>query len=308
VIGAADNDRDGIADAYEDYLLKTFAPRIWLHPEEIYKPANAGWFISRSSLRFSHDKFCTDHSVLGLYQVNPQNLVNRWHPFNKSLCRHNDSNLWRSSRSVSNKQNGFFLNLANRYRFGEANRAFWEVYGHVFRTANQRMVIQYWQFYPYNQPGTPQQWNINHEGDWEYTSVTINRDRSPVSVTFSRHGNARTVTPDKVEWFGDHHVTYSAKGSHAQFRKLLNGFGCQHDTGSEFHQTNFDRCGRGIAWDSWNSVFGGIVNVGEKNNPLNNQSWLRFSGYWGEIGAAAFLVDFTSGPLGPAYKGNKWRY
>lgn len=305
-----DNDEDGISDSYEDYLLEMFAPEIWLHKDEVHKPANAGWFITRSALKFSHNN-ARDHSVLDQFSVTPQNLIEQSHKANKSFFRPDDNNVWFSGSSKSNSlQTGFFLDLDDSEHGGDENSNNWVLYGHVFPVANNEIAIQYWQFYPYNHAGTPDAFDINHEGDWEYTAVRINSEREVQDVTFYRHGNAQKVDPSQVEWTGNRHVTYSARGSHAQYQEPTIAGGCAADTVKELYQTVFDSCGKGIMWDPLSSNFGGIVNLGEKDRPLNNQVWTKYSGLWGNVGNAAQvpfkLVKFTSGPHGPTYQDDFW--
>jgi hypothetical protein len=165
-------------------------------------------------------------------------------------------------------------------------------------------VIQYWQLYPYNDSFA----SINHEGDWEYTAVVINSNETVQRVVFFRHGHVRDVAPGQVEWVGNHHVTYSAKGSHGQYRATVQNDECVTEGLADDVQGVFDFCAEGTAWDTWTSGFGGIVNVGEKNRPLNGANWLRYSGLWGEVGFMADIVDYTSGPRGPAYQPSwTWR-
>ena len=174
----------------------------------------------------------------------------------------------------------------------------WSLYGHVY-WANGQIVIQYWQLYAFNDSFS----SANHEGDWEFSAVSIDFwDEVPQKVAFYRHGRVEEYAPHEVNWVGTHHVTYSAKGSHAQYAKITVDGDCQGDRLRDRAQGFADSCNRGMTWDSWDPWFGPIINIGEKNAPLNGANWLRYSGKWGEIGAASDVVTFTSGPPGPAYR------
>lgn len=88
-----------------------------------------------------------------------------------------------------------------------------------------------------------------------------------------------------MEWAGDHHVTYVAKGGHAQYRAFETDSldfpgSCDANSATDEAQGFADKCGQGTAWNTWESKFGGIVNVGEKARPLNDANWLRYSGLW----------------------------
>lgn len=306
-----DNDGDRIVDAYEDQLLRRFAPRIWLHPDENRRPVDVNWLLSRSTLRYGHTR-CPDHEILARGEVTGTRLTEQSHrdthdiatfpPWN--ACQHFGADR-RSDHHTGDIKESFFLQFTDASHSGSADRHHWRIYGHVYPTTSGRIVVQYWQLYPYNDSFGL----INHEGDWEYTAVVVDAAERVQRVVFFRHGHDRDVAPSRVEWVGDHHVTYSAKGSHGQYRGTVQGDECLTEGLQDDVQGIADFCVPGTAWDTWTSGFGGIVNVGEKSRPLNGADWLRYSGLWGEVGfAAAGPIDYTSGPRGPAYQGSwNWR-
>lgn len=305
-----DLDRDRLVDSYEQHLLLKFAPKIWLHPDETRLPVNVRWLLARSTLRFSHVR-CSDHGLLAFGQVTVANLSQQTHrnandplrnwPWN--ACDHSGPTL-RSDSYVSGPRTSFFLQFRDSAHNGSARIAEWELYAHVFQTNNNKIMIQYWQLYAFNDSFA----SANHEGDWEYTGVLINAAEVVQRVVHFRHGRIVESAPSRVEWDGTHHVTYVARGGHAQYRGFVRDEDCVCEGRADCAQGFADNCKPGIAWISWDPRFGGIVNVGEKNAPLNNSGWLRFSGIWGEVGAAAGVVRFTSGPQGPAFQDAKWRW
>jgi hypothetical protein len=298
-----DDDRDGLQDAYEDRLLLEFSPRIWLSHYENRWPVSVEWLLSRSTLRYSHAR-CSDHGLLALGNVTVANITEQGHrnardPLNNwpwNWCKHYGP-VNRSDRYTAVPKKSYFLQFLDAAHEGSTRHADWVVYGHVYPVSTG-IVIQYWQLYAFNDSFA----SANHEGDWEYTAVLIDRQEVPQGVVFFRHGHAHEVAPSAVEWNGKHHITYSSKGGHAQYRgAAVNG--CVDADWQGFADT----CSPGTAWNTWEPAFGGIVNVGEKNFPLNNANWLRYSGLWGEIGTWPEVgVRFTSGPPGPAYQPDNW--
>lgn len=286
-----DNDGDGISDAKEDRLLKKFAPRIWLHRDEAYKPSTPEWFMQQSRLRFNHNN-CYDHNVIERGNVNANNIANQSHQGNDRWCRHNSSNIHYSNSSTS-----FFLDLENSRQGTVLAQSQWKLYGHVYKYGhNGDIMIQYWQFYAYNASGASSL-RINHEGDWEYTAVIIDSAEQVKEVQFRQHGHEFIYQKNQIEWVdGTHHVTFAAKGSHANYKNKGFSQNCDY-TGP---LSVLDICGAGIAWDSWRSNFGGIVNLGETGRTLNNSNWIHYAGLWGEIGD--FPDGHTTGPTGPAQK------
>jgi hypothetical protein len=309
-----DNDGDRIEDAREDALLHRFAPKIWLHHEENRWPVNVEWLLRRSTLRFSHPR-CRDHGILSFGAVTTNNITEQTHrntkdpltSFSWEACDHHGPRLSSRSHTASPKSS-FFLQYTDASHSGSTNPRDWVVYGHVYPTRNGT-VVQYWQLYAYNDSFA----SANHEGDWEFTAVELDGQDVPIRVAYYRHGHTRAVGADRAEWVGDHHVTYVAKGGHAQYRAFeTNGWDIPGSCDAENNQDEFqgfaDKCGRGTAWSSWAPDFGGIVNVGEKSRPLNGANWLRFSGLWGEIGFSGDVIKFTSGPPGPAYQPDNWNW
>lgn len=289
-----DRDHDGLDDNFENRVLQKFAPRIWLHGSEEHYPSTPEWFMTNSRMRFNHNN-CKDHDVIAKGSVNANNIATQTHQGNKSFCRHDSGNIHHSMYS-----DYFFLDLENSQQSTRLHTSQWKLYGHVYKRSNGQIMVQYWQFYAYNRSGATNlsagNVPINHEGDWEFTAVSIDSSERVQKIFFSQHVHTYERDVHEVDWIGDHHVTYSAKGSHAQYKSSGYLSTCNY-TGWE---AALDTCNTGTAWDSWGSSFGGIVNIGEKNYPLNNADWLKFAGKWGEIGHS----KHTSGPVGPAQKDN----
>src|SRR4029450_4747633 len=128
-------------------------------------------------------------------------------------------------------------------RIREGNRA--AVYAHVVTEPahSGRLALQYWLFYTFND------WNNNHEGDWEMVQLVFAAanangalSKAPLEIGYSQHEGAEKADwgEDKLELVdGTHPVVYPAAGSHANFfddalyigRCADEGVGCDDTTG-----------------------------------------------------------------------------
>lgn len=157
------------------------------------------------------------------------------------------------------------------------------------------IALQYWFYYVFND------WNNNHEGDWEMIQLVFPADTAaqalgtdPIDLGYSQHSSA-----ERAEW-GDpkietvdrtHPVVYPAGGSHANFygselylmRSQAEGMGCD-DT-------------RDVA----ETVRPRVVTIPTDEADYRREfPWLGFQGRWGEKQAA-----FFNGPTGPNMK-SQW--
>ncbi len=155
-----------------------------------------------------------------------------------------------------------------------------------------RLALQYWFYYPFND------WNNNHEGDWEMIQLLFDAGnveqalrKSPLEVGYSQHEGAEKAAwgDDKLDVVdGTHPVVYPAAGSHANFfdpalfigRSASEGVGCDDATGPS---TELRPVVRTIPADETSA---------RKAFP-----WIAFEGRWGERQRA-----FLNGPTGPNLK------
>lgn len=311
---AADVDRDGLDDALEQQLAIRHAPMVYLHPWEWNYPASVEWFLDRARLRFHHScsalaLCCGDHQLLDYGDPNQQNLISQAHGKRSwSLfkgCHHTSTQY--SDRSWDDDHH-FFLQLQDDDHSGSLYSFDWKVYVHSYPNNLGGINLQYWFFYAYNDGILV----ANHEGDWENIVVELDASQGVVDVLFARHNDPyHRLSPTSVTWHeGTHPVILSALGTHASYESF--------DSCSDASIFTEHGCAWGFPswrWFTWSGGLpageagyqgGGLVMVGEKDFPLNGQTFLRYSGRWGEIGATPF-TDGTDGPRGPAYQG-KWNF
>ncbi len=168
------------------------------------------------------------------------------------------------------------------------------VYAHVATEAAKpgRLSLQYWLWYPFNQ------WNNNHEGDWEMIQLVFDAPDAkaalavpPVEVGYSQHEGAESAMwgDEKLELVGGTHpVVYPAAGSHANFfgdalylgRSAEQGVGCDDTTGPSRELRP-------------------VVRLIPTDPEAARQAypWIAYEGRWGERQRA-----FLNGPTGPNLK------
>lgn len=152
-----------------------------------------------------------------------------------------------------------------------------------------KLALQYWFYYVFND------WNNNHEGDWEMIQINFDADtpaqalaRGPTEVGYSQHSSA-----ERAEWGGPkleivggtHPVVYPAAGSHANFfnsklylmRSQAEGVGCDDARGPS---------------RTLNPIVATVPTARE--DYLAAYPWLGFDGRWGELQSGVF-----NGPTGP---------
>ena len=157
------------------------------------------------------------------------------------------------------------------------------------------LALQYWFFYYFND------WNNNHEGDWEMIQIAFDADtaagalqQEPARLAYAQHGGGETASWDdgKVDKEDGRPVVYVAKGSHAsQYQPGVylglgeedTGFGCD-DASSPL---------RRVALEA-------RLVPDQAPDPASPFAWIAFEGRWGEKGP-----PHLSGPTGPNAK-EKW--
>lgn len=87
----------------------------------------------------------------------------------------------------------------------------------VTNQGNGSVDAYYMYFYAFNL-GNVVLWHElgNHIGDWEHNMIRF-KDGQPQQMWFSQHGNGQAFTYEAVEKIGMRPISYSARGSHANY-------------------------------------------------------------------------------------------
>lgn len=278
------NDDPTLPAATQDALVRTFAPRLNLNPDDTYKPANVDWYLARVSMRYNHPG-CPDHELLAVGKVTQAALGAQSHSDNKALCQHDGGDVRKSTASEA-----FFLEVANDATYKGAPRTDWKTYV-VWRPKSGGLVdIEYWAFYPFNDGFI----TFNHEADWERVTVTIDpkgnaAQGKATQVFFSAHkgGVAIPAGDARIEWDGTHPVSYVAKGTHANYPKA----GTYEIPGIPLGVAK-DVTKKAAAPDVWKTE-AGLVLVGTRAAPKNDQLFVKYWGRWGQIGTNSETSGIT---------------
>jgi parallel beta-helix repeat protein len=299
-------------------IVKKYAPLVYLHSDDDYRPGDPMSFISSSELRWSHQAQylifqCGDHTEVPRGEINANNLgATAQLPYShmpkvhsESSCEHRTditklkANEYTRPFGGNDRHNvlgweqdymkeGFFLDPDNEQEARAGNPAGETTFSGapVFYEYKEHQFIAYWFFYPYDEfkPGLiPLQY---HEGDWERIIVKLNNSDELTNVSFDSHGKPKSYEASEIEFEGTHPVVYSATGSHASYRFVGNY--------PVFGGAFSDRTNKGPKWTSWSNL-----------NDVKLQPWYGFGGAWGEVELGHSPVqlfsgkDFT-GPLGPS--------
>ena len=163
----------------------------------------------------------------------------------------------------------------------------------VFDAEHQRLVLQYWFFYYFND------WNNTHEADWEgiilfwddVSGVEAALGKNPDRIGLAQHGGG-----ELADWGNDkdgklsvenatHPVVYPAAGAHATFygNKTYLGWG---ENGSGF--------GCDVSSPPSVRVPVKAVLVPDTIDPNGPFAWLLYEGRWGERGPRPFRDRYCS--------------
>jgi hypothetical protein len=187
------------------------------------------------------------------------------------------------------------------------------VYGAV-RTTRDRIVLQYWSWYPYNFwsglfPPGDYVWQA-HEGDWEVIAVVLTKAGKPLYVGYSEHCSGKRRAWTKVPKRGMHPVAYIGLGSHSHWFSAgdqLVDLACYDPAAAVVFRTYLgtvlDRTGAGrrLGPSGFAPERTALVRVTD-----TSPRWMRYPGRWGETAWAHFpdplgTVTYGPAPEGPAF-------
>jgi hypothetical protein len=279
-----DEDRDGIDDVCEDWLAERFAPILRHGNRETNYPVSVDWWLSRTDLSLVDSEGERSRKVSA--PISQIQLIE------ESFRSRNADDLSSSETRSRMKEVTFYLeNVAPQFREGQKNEPrHWITYVHSFGNELGGVTIQYWRCYSWNQ-ATFLGFDFSHGGDWEGIAVHLNAHLKAEKLSFLEHSGIAYELAD-VQWEGTHPEVWSEEGDHSSYPNSRNL------KSSRFIIQETWTSGRVIWWDGLSrGDSGGLVNIGEKTNPRNGQSFVKYSGLWG----ATKKLFLTSGYWGPAF-------
>lgn len=291
---AADVDEDGLSDDLEQFLINTNRPLLKYDSSEQYWPSSVKWKVRHSDLIYEDEGnvVCTSNQL----NANPLLILSG---------NYNDTSSSTAINPVAISD--YKLNLYNDFRcgswpLGQESLAV-GMYARVvpLRNAVQcanypdlsavvhagDVLIQYYQFFPFNDFAVIAGETADHEGDWLFLDVFVstNPPYAQKAIVYHHHGDSECEGPtcltgsalptDGVP------VCYLENGSHEWWPWASSGGECQFywkgigpfPNGS--HDGNF----RGGPVRAEN-----VLNIGEHFAPMNNeeaQMIVFYNGKWG---------------------------
>lgn len=275
------------ADDLQD-LVDQYAPVLYFHPDEIFRPQTVDVLLNSAQLR-QNRKTLPDATVLARIS---QDVLPAFQDTSYYL------DVWLGDNGGSDARNysalrDFYLTTLSPLIGGPPMATYARV---ATNEESGRITIQYWFFYFYND------WFNKHEGDWEMIQVMLDLAGRPEWAVYSQHeGGARRAWRDVPLEDGTHPVVYVALGSHANYFWGGELFPHGRTVGNSQVEV-VDRTGR------QGRTMPPLIVLPEDRPDTDGQpaagdlAWLDFAGHWGENTA----VGGFSGPLGPAFKGEQW--
>jgi len=270
-------------------LAQRYAPVLYFHPAEIFRPQPVEVIVGQARLRQSRRLWFDVNFLLSLdaldlldLESDESHFLDVWYGDDGSSAYTNYS-----------AHQAYYEEVLSPEVGGPPAAA----YAHVVRDEDpDHITIQYWMLYFYND------WFNKHEGDWEMVQVMLTAEGEPEWVVLSQHhGGTRRAWANAPVEDGTHPVAYVALGSHANYFVGDEIYPNGKVVGSARVEI-MDRTG------SAGRVIPDVImlpdRAGLSADPGTwpGAEWLPFRGRWGE---AAVQGDF-GGPLGPADKGTQW--
>ncbi|KAI1926336.1 hypothetical protein LOZ65_002567 [Ophidiomyces ophidiicola] len=288
-----------VADTLPEYVLK-YAPLIWIHSEDSYKPSDIGAQIANT-----------------IPQVNFQAIPGISLPLTlndlDALNSKGSTEVFLTSKEGIRALPPWFKGVRPN-RDGKTEGA---ISCAIVVTEREAGVLDafYFYFYAYNRGTTVFGVEFgNHVGDWEHNMIRF-KDGKPQGIWYSQHASGQAFTWNAVSKRSERPIGFSANGSHAVYAT----------EGSHDHTipgTNIpigiliDECDEGNLWDPTLSAFTYKYDRASQKfkafDTMTPVNWLNFDGLWGDKqlpdsteGQINLFGQrkYTSGPNGPKFKG-----
>jgi hypothetical protein len=184
----------------EAVLAQRFAPILRQHSTERFVPIDRGRFVSATVLKYRVGKRTGVLLPAAILSRLPESLkacpVPRCHFF---LDIPNVSEHSRVKR---------YVDVQRRVLGSAAPTVYW----HVLRYDDQEdIAVQYWFLYLFNN------FENQHEADWEQITIRLDGERKPIEAFYSSHESGQTELWQDTRKIGEHAIVYAAGGSHANY-------------------------------------------------------------------------------------------
>ncbi len=308
--------------------VRKYAPLVYLHSEDQFRPQWAENYLAASTLIWSHQGG-NDHEEpnainplklgRGGYSHSPKKWPSGIIPPGISID-HDDRHVFttrnftrpyeKTRQPPLNNPNlereGFFIDPPNEevIRNGKTESSPSTYTGvPAYYQYIPKQYVAYWFFYPYNRYPIPEwlspevKWFLEqfgeHEGDWEHIEIKLGSDDKAIEIYHSSHEGEQMPVPwasvRKVPGT-EHPIIYSAKGSHASYPTS----GQQSRPWVDVPKVPVPLPVFILTPDFTDE--GPAWKTWELLADVFAQPWYGYEGAWGEVGE----FGMTTGPLGPS--------
>jgi hypothetical protein len=284
-VPSRDADLDGLDDELEDQLAERFAPIVYHGARESSFPVSVDWWLAHTHLAIvDGSSWSTETRRIVTGPLAQAQLLGR-------VAVLGDTAVSSSGSRSRGKQKSFFLENVPRSSLPSAIQPTdWVTYVHSYPNELGGVTLQYWRAYA-RDDARLMGVELGHGGDWEAIAVHLDDHLQPVRTTYLGHTGILDGG-SAVRWEGTHPIVWSEEGGHASAPDARNM------RSSQFIRQATWKGGVVSRWDG--AVLGrsgGLVNLGEKSHPRNDQLFVQYSGLWGAPGR----LFMTSGYWGPAF-------
>lgn len=181
-----------------------YAPMVYLDKDEIYNPSDIGEQITHTTPRINYEALENLSSPLNEYNIDTLNAYGK-----------SGRNVYLTSKVDITADPPYLFGVPPNTHFQTPNSAT----ATIIITSHSPSVMDayYFYFYAYNQGNTVLKHELgNHVGDWEHNMIRF-IDGVPQAIWYSQHASGEVFTYRCVEKIGSRPVTYSARGSHANY-------------------------------------------------------------------------------------------
>lgn len=195
-------------------LLDKYAPILYFHEKEEFYPWGIYSMLNKAGLEFV--------MFPGSSKIPPicKPILNSVSRENLESDKYNDTRYCLNLKGYGPFSPFPFESIPTK-KVWEKEYSF-KVYGRYYEPPNHpdKIVLQYWFFYPFNNWDTGTIWPGNkHEGDWEMIQITLDKITKNVSLCCSHHEEATRYSWNDIDVIeGTHHPKiFVAKGGHGNW-------------------------------------------------------------------------------------------
>ena len=245
-------------------MISSHGPRLYLHPDERYRPSSVEWFLQRATLR------------------------------DRAGSVYAGGNLAAELPSDGSNDGLYWLELPETDRGGELSSAC--AYVNIKCTNLYWIDLQFWFFYPFNgggtakvkYPGTNADISLapmgQHGGDWEHVTVRVAlADARLLAAYLAAHDGGQWLKASDIEIESGHPVVYASKNGHGCYPRAganLSSSYSETILGSVFEFGLRNDTAKSSNWLDASASYQ-IIRADFLAPPPSEPSWLKFRRRWG---------------------------